>query len=101
MIFAVQLTIGPKYRGMRMQNGMREEQAREIIRNFLNADTNRLPCHIESLRFIAGNPQGPIQKSEWAAVIAFDVDEDHDAHFSSPIVSVDDETSEVSLLESL
>ena len=80
---------------------MREEEAAAIIRAFLAADKILLPCHIESLRFIPGELDGPITRSEWAAVIAFDVDEDHLAFFSSPIVSVDDETGEVSMMNSL
>jgi hypothetical protein len=77
---------------------MRKEDASAIVRKFLVTDDWE-PCHIESLRFIPA--EDPSEKPHWAAVIAFDVSDDDIAYFCTPIVSVDDETGEVSVMPGL
>jgi hypothetical protein len=63
--------------------------------------TDLLPCHIESIRFFPPSAGLSGGRPAWAAVIAFDVDEDHLAFNSMPVVIVDDESGETRVIESL
>jgi hypothetical protein len=78
---------------------MHEPEAIEIVRQFI-IDEGFDPCHIHSIRFIAGEPGDVIPRSVWAAIIRFDDDVDG-ASTAAPIVSVDDETGDVSMMTSL